>query len=128
MVEADDFEPLLKMAVTTASLHFIVVDGIDECSEYERTALFTVLRKTVNLATAPVKVLLTSRSKVVRKIENACSSIYSIAVNPVDTEPDIAKFVESTLIERLDDGSLVAGSPDILEQIQQSLTIGAQGM
>ncbi|KAM5519714.1 PFS domain-containing protein [Fusarium oxysporum f. sp. phaseoli] len=112
---------LLRDALNTNKKTYIVLDGLYECQETERTKVINVLQ---TLQThSSLSICLSSRPGTLSHI--GWVELHSIYI-PEDN-PDIELYVDSELSRRFEDGELVVGNPALGGKIRSALKTSANG-
>lgn len=126
--EPTELSHLLELAIASCTEHYIVIDGIDECSEPERRILIETLGLTVRSSEAPVKLLISSRYGISEGLRRINGHLYNILVDEKKSKLDMATYIDTTLASRLEDGSFRVGDPSLVLYTRTALIAGAQGM
>ena len=105
--------------------NIIVIDGLDECSTKEAKSLLNCLKQ---LQASPhvFQVYCSCRPDVFRRAPAIMKPLFTISVPKVN--PEIALYIENTLEQRLEAGSLCIRDPKIIITIQDTLLEKANGM
>ena len=105
--------------------NIIVIDGLDECSAKEAKSLLNHLKQ---LQASPHVFLVycSCRPDVFRRAPAIMKPLFTISIPKVN--PEIALYIEDTLEQRLEKGSLCIGDPKIIITIQDTLLEKANGM
>lgn len=105
--------------------YFIIIDGLDECSEKELKLLIGYLKEL--LASRLIfHIYCSSRPDVYRRVPKLLRPQWNVSMSEASSE--IAQYIESELEERLESGSLCLGDPTIILIIRDVLVKGSQGM
>lgn len=123
-----DLSRLLKLAIDLFTEHYIVIDGIDECTVFERQALLDMLSTAMSSSRLPVKLLVSSRYGISEKLRSVSNDIDVIRVDEEKLKPDMATYIETTLDAKIEDHSFTIGDHGIHTHIRDALIDGAQGM
>jgi len=105
----------------------LVLDGLDECEESEFTALLGCLRRLTQSGYV-FKVLIATRPDVCPWVSKILEPQWTLSMSKSNSSNEMVQYVESTLAERLEGGSLCLGDPDIIVQIRDALVSSAHGM
>ncbi len=123
-----ELQNLLQKVISSSRMSYVIIDGLDECEKHERNLVFDILRS-VNLSERPkVKLFLASRESVAEEINNRFPSLLHASMNVAEAQSDIAIYIRENLEERVKNRELVVGNKKLLQEIQDALTDGAQGM
>jgi hypothetical protein len=128
IIECDDLKPLFHFGPRASSVHFIIIDGVDECTEHERKILFRTLNDIATTSTVAIKILISSRNEIPRETELDSKLWGSIQLDLQQVSFDIGRYVENKLCEGLESGGLIIGSPGLIQEVQNTLVNGANGM
>jgi ankyrin repeat protein len=118
---------LLQRALTPAYRAYFVLDGLDECDEYQKQDVILQLRKLQGIFSLLVCLSFRLEADNAWKVsldQFAKSSTISIP----DDNPDIANFINLELERCIESGKLKIGEPTLILEIQEVLLKGAQGM
>lgn len=126
VLEIDQVIEHLRMIIPSEQQdYFIILDGLDECSEMEMRSLFGYLERLL-ASMHRVRLFCASRPNWDRRL---CGSIRpQHIVSMPQGNLEIAQYIESALEERLESGSLCLGDPTIILAIRDALLKGSQGM
>ncbi|KAK8131140.1 hypothetical protein PG984_007578 [Apiospora sp. TS-2023a] len=106
---------------------YIFIDGLDECNGENRRLLFEVL-STVVTAAGNIRLYLSSRDSVRNDVAKYFPGFEHISLNCEATRDDIACYINDVIDEKVEEGDLVVGTDELVEEIKSSLANGAQGM
>jgi len=118
---------LLKRALPPAYRAYFVLDGLDECDEYQKQDVILQLQKLQGIFSLLVCLSFRLEADNAWKVsldQFAKSSTISIP----DDNPDIANFINLELERCIESGKLKIGEPTLILEIQEVLLKGAQGM
>lgn len=119
-------ELLLKVTISF-NIHYILIDGIDECEKQDRNDLLQALSRLVS-GGFNTKIFLASRDSVAREIENEFPTHGRVSMNCSTAQSDIATYVERMVQDKLEREELIVGDVNLIEEIKLALTEGADGM
>lgn len=105
----------------------LVLDGLDECEESQITALLGCLR-CLTQSGCVFKVFITTRPDVSPWVSEILEPQWTLSMSRSNSSNEMVQYVESTLAERLEGGSLCLGDPEIVVQIRDALVSSAYGM
>lgn len=112
---------VLRNALNTIKKTYIVLDGLDDCQETERTKVISVLQA---LQTdKPLSICLSLRPGTLSQI--GWAELCSIYIS--EDNPDVELYVDSELSRRFEQGKLVVGNPALGSQIRSALKTSANG-
>lgn len=116
---------LLHYLPPDSKKYFVVIDRLDECEEEEVKLLMECLKRL--LASGRLfQLCCSSRPDVLRWIPAILQPQRSISMS--DIGPEIAQYIEHTLEQHLESGSLCIGDPAMILNIQDALLEKARGM
>ncbi|KAH0530195.1 hypothetical protein TsFJ059_004852 [Trichoderma semiorbis] len=105
---------------------YIVIDGLDECTKSERHDLLEILHSVLKVR-SNTKLFLTGRDSVSREVQIKFPTLKHITMDCSSAQSDIATYVEGIVQEKLKTEELIAGDPDLIEDIKKALSDGANG-
>lgn len=107
---------------------FVVVDGLDECSQEERNSMVTFLTRQVRLSRCQLKVFLTSRPE--NDLHQLLEGTHNHQINVNDTAKDIRPFVEASVQRLIQDKALLGGAVgvDLAEELVDNISTQSDGM
>ncbi|KAF5642474.1 nucleoside phosphorylase [Fusarium tjaetaba] len=111
----------LRTALGTVDKTYLILDGLDECEESDRTEVIEVLQ---SLQTqCPLSICLSSRPGVLTVI--GWANLHSINM-PIDNE-DISIYIDSEISRLIKNRDLSVRDPALELQIRSALTTAAKG-
>ena len=127
--DADDLYPLFEavVALSFPRVHFIVIDGIDECLPTDRNLVLGTLRKLLHSSQTSVKVFLASREEMRSEVASDFRPYYHTSMNCPEVRMDIAQYIEDEIKIKIDN-PLVVQSSELILNIRKTLEEGAEGM
>jgi ankyrin repeat domain-containing protein 50 len=126
----DNLIGLLGKALDPMAPVYIVLDGLDECSDSEREAVITHLRKlqeTLSLVVCLSGRLIGSGAKTSSQQHLSQLTDLKTTIMPREN-PDVRNYIDFELEQNLQSGKLKIGQPTLILDIQTALTRGAEGM
>lgn len=127
-LNALQLESLLQHVIASSQVHFIVIDGVDECKTNERKTLFKVFRRLLERSGSTLKLLLISRDSISTEVKLLHRHLHHVQMNRPEASSDIETFIKDEIQERVASKDMVVGDSNLLEDIQDALIRGAQGM
>lgn len=124
----DDLQPMLEDVLATFPLSFIVLDAIDECDQVERDTLLSILKKVVESSRTKLKIFIASRPSLDQEISKTFKVYHHQSMNSPGLHSDIADYIQAIIQEKRIDGELKVGNETLINEIQDILVKGAQGM
>lgn len=126
--DLDDLEPLFGEVIVSSPRHFIVLDGVDECSKVEKDALLDVLAKVFTASSNTLKLFIASRDSLDRDIHRRFEILRHRSMKNSEVQLDIQTYIEETIRERFKNNHLVLGRNELLFEIRDVLVERAHGM
>ncbi|EFX00151.1 nacht domain containing protein [Grosmannia clavigera kw1407] len=118
---------LLKHAISPDFKAYVVLDGLDECDEYQRRTTIEQLR---NLQKHFKLVICASfrleADNILRLGPETFLHLQTIAIQ--DDNPDIKRFINAELVRCIKSGRLIVGDPTLVIEIEDALLQGTRGM
>ena len=134
-LDLEQIHDLLTATVGDKRQYFIIVDGLDECTNAESQRVLRFLGNLLNISNFKVKIYYSCRWDSVnsfplktKSATNSVSPAWYIALDPADVAADINCYIQTTLEQKLEDGMLQLGDPHIVLAIQKALKEKVQGM
>ncbi|OCK72892.1 hypothetical protein K432DRAFT_430842 [Lepidopterella palustris CBS 459.81] len=126
--DAHDLDFLLQSLIDNSRLHFIIIDGLDECAKAERGQVLKMLQSSIRHSSSLVKVFVASRDSIETEINRHFKHVHHVKTNPAFSSQDIETYLNGVLEQKIEDQDLIIGDPGLREEIRASLSHGAQGM
>ncbi|ETI24164.1 hypothetical protein G647_03533 [Cladophialophora carrionii CBS 160.54] len=123
--EDDMTTHLLTLLSGSARQFFVLIDGLDECTEGELGKLLESLHRMLRSRHC-FHLFCSSRPDLHPKYRSILQHQYKVSLS--DENPEIAQYIETALRDRLEAGSLSIGDPSIIFSIRDALLKGSQGM
>jgi hypothetical protein len=124
----EELRSLLQKIVASSELNYIIIDALDECEKSERVVLFDIFQSTIASNGSKIKLFLASRESIGGEIENRFRSVEHISMNSTGARADIVTYIRESIDMKLKNGDLVVGNDELIQEIQDALIQGAQGM
>ncbi|KAB5525721.1 NACHT domain protein [Coniochaeta sp. 2T2.1] len=106
---------------------YFVLDGLDECNDQERCVLVAQLRKLQNAFN--LRICVACRSDIDNLPTTLLDSLAESTLLALPEEnPEIKRFIDAELYDRVESGKLVLGDPQLSLETADALLAGAQGM
>lgn len=124
-----DMEDVLRLSkeVATPNTHiYFVLDGLDECSEYEAGEILKALQKLSLELKLSVCISCRTGADAHADLLKSWGGIETLTIP--DSNPDIESFIQEELQRRIECKKLVLGNPSIILEIRNALLQGANGM
>lgn len=125
-------EQLLKLYSTASKLvkdRFIIVDGLDECSDSQRLSLLEFFKGVASLGeSCCIKILFSSREACSKAISQIFPASTLLATGRQETSSDIGVYVEDIIIDEVSPGELVVHDPGLIDEIADTIASKEQGM
>jgi hypothetical protein len=124
----EELQSLLHKMIFLPSVYYIIIDALDECEKHERSLILNVLQSAIVLNGSKLKLLLTSRESISREIRTHFHSLQHISMNSSIARSDIELYTKGALDEKLRSQDLVVGRTELIQEIEDALIQGADGM
>ncbi|KAL2834784.1 ankyrin repeat-containing domain protein [Aspergillus pseudoustus] len=125
-----DTENLLELLTKTLPQNYqayIVLDGLDDCKDGERTLLLEALRGLQSRV--HLSLCISVRSEVSENLKLSYYGFRKLSMFSLpDRNPDIVDFIQLELERCLETGRLRVNDPSLVLDIREKLTQGAEGM
>jgi hypothetical protein len=118
---------LLEGILALSKACYIIIDALDEFDKSERDILLKTL-SSLSTAGGNVKLFLAGRDSLSEEIKRRFQPVYHISMSCTQAQSDISRYISEIIDERLSNGDLVVGDNSIIQEIQDALIQGAQGM
>lgn len=126
--DVTDLEPLLQDIAATSRTMIFIIDGFEECHKSDRIIVLKMLRGLMSSSQPKTKILLSSREDVIGDIDRVFTTCHQVTMDCEVTRTDIRKYVKEMIEDKMKDGDLEIGDPQLIQDIQMALTKGAKGM
>ncbi|KAI9732361.1 MAG: hypothetical protein M1834_001568 [Cirrosporium novae-zelandiae] len=123
-----DLQTLLQKRIAISRTFYIIIDALDECEKSEREIIFSILSSVIASPQSNAKVFLAGRESIDKEIKRWFTSRQHVSMGSPEAHSDIVTYTREVIDERLSTEDLVVGDIDLVENIQNALVQGAQGM
>ncbi|KAK3940766.1 hypothetical protein QBC46DRAFT_341278 [Diplogelasinospora grovesii] len=127
VLDSERILSVLRRALPPDFKAYFVLDGLDECDDYQRRALIEQLRKLQDRFALLVCVSFRLEADNVSRLSPGQFARQRTVTIP-DDNPDIRGFINAELARRIESGKLTIGDPTLIIEIEDALRQGAQGM
>ena len=127
-LDTDQIVDVLQKVLPETQRYFVIIDGLDECGEDEARELILAVQNLLTLQRVTFKLFCSSRPDVFRWVPTILKPEWHISMAVGDVNPDIERYVDAALEQRIERGDLQLGDPTLILNIQDTLLSGAQGM
>lgn len=125
----DSLKVLLERKLMACPSAFIVIDALDECPPADRRILMEVFSAIMVLPSVRLKLFVSTRGSGLFQIRQQHSAnIYDISTHAKEAERDIEVYIRDVIGMKVSDGDLTVQDPEIIGEISEALSKGAQGM
>jgi hypothetical protein len=125
--DAEELGQLFGNVAGAFQMHYIVIDGFDECAKADRDILLKVLGRLVSSSKSTIKILLASREDIGRDIQRRFKFLRYMTMACQEASADIVSYIEGVIAEKLDE-DLKVGDPKLILDIRDALVQRAHGM
>ena len=126
--DTDWISDMLKRTLSTDRQYFVILDGLDECEDTEAHEVVRFLESLLVSPNLRIKLFYSSQATSSKFSPLSRSVVWHIPINHENIAPDLEYYIDSSLEQRLESGSLRLGDPNLILSVQQALKEGAQGM
>ncbi|KAE9576603.1 hypothetical protein CGMCC3_g7353 [Colletotrichum fructicola] len=121
---------LLGHFVSLIEKTFLIVDGLDQCASQEQHCLLQAFSQLTQACTGHggVKILISARDSIANEVDRVLAPTKRLRIGLVDTNADLARYAKEILAEKRETGKLVIGDDTIMNQIEDKLRTGGEGM
>jgi ankyrin repeat protein len=127
LLDLEDLVNLLRKVVPHSHVIHIVIDGLDECNDFEREKVLRTLTKLQAVRLTHVCLSFRLEADNSTRLNMEAIPNCSTASIPEDN-PDIGHFIDAELQVCLETQKLTLGDPALIARIRDVLLQGAQGM
>jgi len=127
-LDAEDLEPLLLDISTTSGTMIFVIDGFDECARAERIIVLKMLHRLMSSSQTMIKIFLSSREDVIGDIGRVFNTCWQVSMDCEEARADVLTYVNDIIAEKVEEGELVVGDIQLIQNIRNVLVRGAKGM
>lgn len=126
-VKLGEWANLLQYIIQQSTVHFILIDGLDECSAVERRTALKEL-SLLSASSPHLKIFVTSRDSVSIDLRGRFPRMAHISMACDSLALDIRAYIDASIQERLRNEELVLGDPHLEMEVKDALTTHADGM
>lgn len=126
--DAKDLELLLHDVAATPGTMIFVIDGFDECRKTDRMTVLKIFQRLMATSPSPIKIFLSSREDVIGDIDRVFTTCHHVCMDCEETHADILTYIEDLVDDKILNGDLEIGDPQLKLDIQRALANGANGM
>ena len=126
--DVNDLEPLFCEIIASSPKHFIILDGLDECSKGETDALLDVLARVFSESPHNLKLFIASRDSLDSDLRSRFDIFRQRSMKNKEVQLDIQTYIEETIREKFKNNHLVLGRVELLFEIRDVLVERADGM
>lgn len=126
-MDSDDVVRALKLVLSPAARVLFILDGIEACGPREREEVMSTLRQLQEAFQMALCISYSIDASAEMERETSSLPRQSLVTLP-DNRPEISDYIGAELLARLDSDKLRIGDPNLIVEIQDALTTGAQGM
>ena len=127
-LDAEDLEPLLHNIAAISGTMIFVIDGFDECAKADRSIVLGMLYGLMSSSRSIIKIFLSSREDVIGDIGRVFNTCRQVSMDCGEARADIPTYVNDIIAEKVENGELVVGNIQLIQDIQNVLDRGANGM
>ncbi|KIL92173.1 hypothetical protein FAVG1_04580 [Fusarium avenaceum] len=125
-------EQLLELYSTASKLvkeWFIIIDGLDECTNSQQLSLLKFFKGVESLGEPHcIKLLFSSREACSKTISQIFPTSTRLVTGRQETSSDISVYVEDIIIDKISTGELAVYDPELIHEIADTIASKEQGM
>jgi hypothetical protein len=126
--EAEDLEPLVHSVISASNAVTFIVDGFDECPQEQRAIVLSLLACAISSSGSRIKLFISSRGGLGKEINRAFETYHQVVMKCGESQEDIRAYIEAVIREKIETEDLVIGDSRLVQEIQEALFEGANGM
>jgi archaellum biogenesis ATPase FlaH len=111
-----------------ARTHIIMIDGLDECSEFERQVVFATFNSLLKLSKPRFKFFLSGRDDIMPDVHEQLQADFRMTMSCPAVCNDIEAVIDASLNEKQRKRKLVVQDSNLLHHVRAALISGAHGM
>lgn len=125
-----DLFELLRMTIKLSKIAYLIIDGLDECPEFDRNKILEFIAHYPQNTTSVCKIVISSRSDIdiMKGLSGALTGCTELALSDVRDRADINHYIEDQIQERIHKGTLVVRDPSLIDEIKTVLSQRSEGM
>ncbi|KAI0517855.1 hypothetical protein F5B22DRAFT_635706 [Xylaria bambusicola] len=123
----DKFVDLLRIMMPPPTPSYVVIDGLDECENQDRSRLLVALSQLID-SRENIRIFLSSRDSVHGEIRKTFKTYKSFSMDCPSGHDAISIFINDIVRNKIQNEELSIGDPSLEEDIKLTLARGAQGM
>jgi len=129
VIKVSDLTDVLREVISSCLAHFIVIDGLDDCTPSQRDIVLNMLAGLLrNNPTASLKILVSSHDAMPQRLRGIAHDEHTVLQSHNAFNADVVVYIDNTLATRLEDYTLLVGNPNVILDIRNALLNGADGM
>lgn len=126
--DAEDLEPLLHDIAATSRTIIFVIDGFNECTKANRTIVLRILHRLISSSQLIIKIFFSSREDIIGDIGRVFNTYQRVIMDCEEARADIPIYVNDIIAEKTENSDLIVNNIQLLQDIQEALVRGANGM
>ena len=126
--DEDDITTFFIQHSNASRVHFILIDGLDECAELEREIVLNTLEALLRLESPRFRIFLSGRDSIVSETRHMLKPGYYQTMNCAEVAEDIEAVIGALIDEKKQRRKLVLQDPNLEDEIISALKTGAKGM
>jgi hypothetical protein len=119
---------VLYSVASGSSTITLIIDGLDECSQADRTIVLGVLSRVMSSSRSPIKLFLSSREGLIEDIVQVFKTYQQVTMHCEEAHTDVTTYVEGIIKEKMESRVLAIGSTQLVQEVKYALIQGANGM
>jgi hypothetical protein len=118
---------LQSVAASSSTITF-VIDGLDECSQADRTVVLGILSHVISSSQSTIKLFISSREGLIEDVVRVFKIYQPVTMHCDEAQADVTTYVEGIIQEKLESRHLAIGSIQLVQEVKDALIQGANGM
>ncbi|RDA94367.1 hypothetical protein CP533_3768 [Ophiocordyceps camponoti-saundersi (nom. inval.)] len=127
LAELEKLMDIFQLTLSSLKRLYIIIDGLDECEKPDRRELLETLSSLAALG-SKTRIFLAGRDSITTEIKKGFPSHYHVSMGNSLAQPDIARYIEGAVQDKLESEELTVRDPNLVEEIKLALNKGAEGM
>jgi len=129
-----NFTTLLDIFLSTiselekTSRTYVIIDGIDECSDDDREDVLEAIRTISSYPQGIIKLFVSSRADTNLRSTFEAGKFVQFPLSAENIGSDINSYIRGTVGKMVTEGQLVVSDKDLIDEIISALVDGAQGL
>ncbi|KAH0360412.1 hypothetical protein KCU65_g9409, partial [Aureobasidium melanogenum] len=106
----------------------VIIDGIDECSDFEMKSLVRILRSLMLRKPSDLKLYLAGDDRITNIIVSSLTPKFVVNTHRPEAGSDLQELIQQLVTVKREDEDLVTGDPSLYQEVVDVLRTASQGM